>query len=195
MEKVMNWGGLAKDKAKPKLVPKPGQTSLVPEDKAKGQRRGDNPPGPDPGGRTKAATHKLACKDLTDFCPPPPIKRGVGRPPVPIVWTPEYIQQVVEDMEKYTDETDFPTEAEFCYTRQIRYQRLNEHEELRAAKEMMFAKRQAMLIRRGLSLGMGEGPLGAFISRIASQAGPFSITEKQELAHSGSIGVQIVDDV
>jgi hypothetical protein len=126
---------------------------------------------------------------------PLPIKKKMGRPFGPILWTPEYIKAVVHDMEVYTESMDFPTESEYCYTRDIAYQRINEIPELRAAKEMMFAKRQAMIIRRGLTLGMGDGPLGSFLLRLAANAGPFSLTEKQALEHAGTIGVQIVDDI
>jgi hypothetical protein len=105
------------------------------------------------------------------------------------VWTPEHIAEVAADILAYAESSLFPTEAEFCYTRGIAYQRLVEFPELRAAKEMMFAKRQAMTIRRGLRLGIGEGALGSFLAKLAGNAGPFSLTEKTETEHSGSVRV------
>lgn len=126
----------------------------------------------------------------------PNLKRKPGRPRnTPDKWTPEFIASVIADMEKYTEETRFPTECEFCYTRGIHVQRLRECPELRDAAVMMLAKRQAMVINRGLRLGQGDGPLGAFLLRMSVNAGPFSMVDKHDVGLSGSLGVTIVDDV
>lgn len=126
----------------------------------------------------------------------PNLKRKPGRPRnTPDKWTPEFIASVIADMEKYTEETRFPTECEFCYTRGIHVQRLRECPELRDAAVMMLAKRQAMVINRGLRLGQGDGPLGAFLLRMSVNAGPFSMVDKHDVGLSGSLGVTIVDDI
>jgi len=132
----------------------------------------------------------------------PPSIRRIGRPPnTPNKWTPEYIDSVVADMQQYTDDTDYPTEAEFCYTRSIHPQRLRESPVLRDARDMMLAKRQAMVIRRGMNLGPGEGALGSFIARLSANAGIFSLVDKQEVTGNegmplaiGMIKRVIVDD-
>jgi hypothetical protein len=88
---------------------------------------------------------------------------------------------VIADMERYIASTPYPTEPEFCYTRHIHPQRLNENAELRAAKVMMQAKRQATAINRGFALKPGEAPLGSFLQKMISHAGPFSLTDKSEV--------------
>ena len=126
----------------------------------------------------------------------PNLKRKPGRPRnTPDKWTPEFIASVIADMEMYTEETRFPTECEFCYTRGIHVQRLRECPELRDAAVMMLAKRQAMVINRGLRLGQGDGPLGSFLLRMSVNAGPFSMVDKHDVGLTGSLGVTIVDDV
>lgn len=124
----------------------------------------------------------------------PPIKRKPGRPKdTPDLWTPAYIAEVAALIRNYAEESDYPTEAEFCYVYDIRFQRLNEFPELKAAKEAIFAKRQAVTIRRGLALGQGEGALGSFLTKLSANAGDFSLTEKQEIAHSGGVRVVATD--
>jgi hypothetical protein len=123
----------------------------------------------------------------------PEVKRGVGHPPGPDKWTPDYIAKVAKLIRDYADKTDYPTEAEFCYMYDIRFQRLSEYPELRDAKDYLFAKRQAQLIKRGMELDR-ESALGAFMLRLAANAGPYSLSDKSELAHSGSMAV-ILDDI
>lgn len=124
----------------------------------------------------------------------PVIKRKPGRPKdSPDIWTPAFIAEVADLIRQYVEESDYPTEAEFCYVYDVRYQRLNEFPELRAAKDMIFAKRQAVTIRRGLALGQGEGALGSFLTKLSANAGDFSLTEKQEIAHSGGVRVVATD--
>lgn len=105
----------------------------------------------------------------------------VAKPGRPVVWTAELVHQVAEDMRAYVASVDFPTLAEFCYTRGISPRRISDHPELIEAREMLQAKLQAMTINRGLKLGQGEGALGSFLLRMSANAGAFSLTEKQEL--------------
>ena len=133
---------------------------------------------------------KFTARDIPHDPSLPIIKQKVGRPKdVPGLWTPEYIAEVAALIRAYVAESDYPTEAEFCYVYDIRYQRLNEFPELRDAKDLIFAKRQAITIRRGMSLGVGEGALGSFMTKLAANAGDFSLTDKQEIAHSGGVRI------
>lgn len=219
MEGVINWGGTKgtlppKVKGvKPQATTRIGRKQTTPAQLlAVVQARGDKadeagttdlgvqPPDDGRGAVLIDSPHKLRNKDLTKLRSvneQPPMKRHGGGWPKgrPRLFTPEVIEALCNDLLAYADENEYPTEAEYCYTRGINFQRLNDIPALREAKDMMLAKRQAMLIRRGMTLTIGEGPLGAFISRMISHAGQFSMTEKQELTHAGSIGVQIVDDI
>jgi len=133
---------------------------------------------------------KFAARDIPHDPSWPVIKQKRGRPKdTPNGWTPAYIAEVAALVRRYVEESDYPTEAEFCYVYDIRYQRLNEFPELREAKDLIFAKRQAITIRRGIGLGQGEGPLGSFLTKLAANAGDFSMTEKQEIAHSGGVRI------
>lgn len=130
-----------------------------------------------------------AAKKADDALPAPapvdnmlPLKRPPGRPKgTADTWTPEFIQQVADEMEAYTAASEFPTEAEFCYTRGIHPQRLSEFQLLRDARDMLFAKRQAMTIRAGIRLGKGDGPKGSFLLKLAANAGALSLVDKSEL--------------
>ncbi len=83
-------------------------------------------------------------------------------------------------MWNYTEATKCPTEAEFCYLYLVRHQRINEFPLLRELKDYMFAKRQAFTTNRGIKLQQGDGPLGAFLAKLAANAGPFSLVDKGE---------------
>jgi hypothetical protein len=140
--------------------------------------------------KTGGLGRHFSAKDIPADSALPVIKQKVGRPKdTPELWTPQYIAEVADLIRKYVSESDYPTEAEFCYVYDIRYQRLNEFPDLRAAKELIFAKRQAITIRRGIGLGQGEGALGSFLTKLAANAGDFSMTEKQEIAHSGGVRI------
>jgi hypothetical protein len=114
--------------------------------------------------------------------PPESEKRGRGRPKgTPDVWTPEHIEEVAQQLWDYIEATDCPTEAEFCYKFGIHFQRLCEIPELRFLKDFIFAKRQAYTISRGIALTKEQGPLGAFLAKLAANSGYFSLVEKSEL--------------
>jgi len=108
---------------------------------------------------------------------------------VPQKWTEAQIVKVADDMAKYIDESDFPTLAEFCYIHGIYSARINESSILREMNDLLHAKCQAMIIRRGVTLGQGEGPLGQFLQKLAMNMGQFSLTDKSEVAHSGGVNL------
>lgn len=144
--------------------------------------------------KTGGMGRKFTARDIPHDPSLPVIKQKVGRPKdTPELWTPAYIAEVADLIRKYVAESDYPTEAEFCYVYDIRFQRLCEFPALREAKELIFAKRQAITIRRGTSLGVGEGALGSFLTKLAANAGDFSMTEKQEIAHSGGVRIFATD--
>lgn len=125
-----------------------------------------------------------ALKELGRTLYPKRFKDGSGstalvklrRTKAPDEWPEDYVNIVKEDMQTYIDESDFPTEAEFCYTRGIGIKKVDQH--LKDMKELMAAKRQAMMIRRGWS---GDDPLGTFLTKLAANAGPFSLVDKHEI--------------
>jgi hypothetical protein len=114
-------------------------------------------------------------KDLTTTPILVALKRGKA-PAEP--WPEEYVASVVADMQAYVDESDFPTMAEFCYTRGIGLKKVAKHQELLACKELMEAKQQAMMIRRGWS---GDDSMSTFLTKLAGNTGPFSLVDKGEL--------------
>ena len=111
------------------------------------------------------------------------------RQPCKKLWNEEYIKEVALDMAKYIDSSDFPTVAEFCYTRGIYSARLGESEILRELKDLMHAKCVALGIRRGLALDPGEGALSSFLQKLLMNMGSHSLTERTEVEHSGGIHV------
>lgn len=165
-------------------APRGGKKSAEPL-RAREAAKGKKKPKPPSLGR------KFTAREIPHDPSLPVIKQKPGRPKdTPDLWTPAYIAEVADLIRQYVAESDYPTEAEFCYVYDIRFQRLCEFPELRAAKDLIFAKRQAITIRRGIGLGQGEGPLGSFLTKLSANAGDFSMTEKQEIAHSG--GVRII---
>lgn len=129
----------------------------------------------------KPAAAQAKCKKAKST--PPPASPPRGRPKnSPDVWTAEHIEAVAEDLWNYIESTPCPTEAEFCYTRGIHFQRLSDIPLLRELKEFIFAKRQAYTIGRGVRLAQGDGPLGAFLQKLAANAGPYSLTDKTDIA-------------
>lgn len=120
-----------------------------------------------------------------------------GRPKdSPDVWTPEHLEEVAQQLWEYIEKTACPTEAEFCITYLVRHQRLGEFPILRELKEFMFAKRQAYTVGEGISLGLGDGPRGSFLAKLAANAGPFSLIDKGEsiIRGPGSAFENLSDD-
>lgn len=105
----------------------------------------------------------------------PPIK--VKRlPKVDGEWSAEYVEAALADMQQYTDEVEFPTEAEYCYSRGVAHKLAKKY--LAAGLEQMAAKRQAVLIRRGWT---GDDQLGTFLTKVAANADDFSLVDKHEV--------------
>jgi len=123
-------------------------------------------------------------------------KRPVGRPrDSDDVWTPEHIEEVADAMWTYIQETPCPSLAEMCYKLHLRHQRISEHRALMEMRDELHAKRLAFIEKQGMALTKDDGSRGTFLIKMAANVGQFSFVERQELEHSGSIGVQIVDDV
>jgi hypothetical protein len=141
--------------------------------------------------RAKKQAKKAAPKATTSKAPPAPttppptppvdVPRLRGRPKnSPDVWTPEHIEEVAQQLWEYIETTLCPTEAEFCYKYLVAHQRLSDIPVLRELKSFMFAKRQAYTIGEGIDLHQGDGPRGAFLAKLAANAGPFSLVDKSE---------------
>lgn len=105
---------------------------------------------------------------------------------VPEPWPEEYVAELAVDMLSYVDGADFPSEAEYCYSRGVTLRQLKTHDALQRVRELMDAKRQAMMIRRGWS---GDEPVGGFMTKLAANAGDHSLVDKHEL--SGPDGAPI----
>lgn len=103
------------------------------------------------------------------------------------VWTPEFIAKVAAELEKYIAKTDCPMVAEICFNLGIRRQRLYEHPELESLVNMLQAKRAIYYEKAGRRLTKEQGPRGAFIMRQMANLGDYSVTEKTEVEHSGSV--------
>jgi hypothetical protein len=98
------------------------------------------------------------------------------RADLPEEWNEDLVKLMLSDLQSYVDESDFPTEAEFCYTRGVGIKKVKKY--LKDGLELMSAKRQAMLIRRGWS---GEEPVGTFLTKLSANADEFSLVDKHEL--------------
>lgn len=102
----------------------------------------------------------------------------------PIEYTPERIQQLKDDMEKYIDEHSIPIVAEFAYLQRIRRQKLYEIPELADTLERLINKKESQLEKGGLS-----NVLNASMAKFSlAQLG---WSEKQETKVSGDIPVSI----
>lgn len=127
---------------------------------------------------------------------PKPKGPGPGRPVGSAdVWTPEHIAEVTAAIYAYVEKTACPSVAEFCYTHGVRIQRLSEFPSLGEARDALNAKRLAYIEKAGLKLNKDHGQRGTFLLRMAANVGAYSLTEKQDLEHSGSVAVKIVDDI
>lgn len=96
----------------------------------------------------------------------------------PVVWTEEKIAETLELINNYTDSTDIPSVAEFCYTNNIRKQRLYEIDELSDAIKRLIEKKEWKL------------EIGALYGDIDKTMAIFSLkqlgwTDKQEVKIEG----------
>ncbi len=103
-------------------------------------------------------------------------KRPQGRPEV---WTKEYCSEIADLLFAYTEKTDYPSIADFCFKNNIRKQRLYEQPELEAERERLLAKKEACLEKLGRSLTKEQGSRGSFIIFALKQLG---WKDKQEIS-------------
>jgi hypothetical protein len=68
-----------------------------------------------------------------------------------IDWTQERIDEVLEALNKYIDETEVPVLAEFCYKNDIRRSRIYELDVFKYAREKLIEKKESVLFLGGLS--------------------------------------------
>lgn len=102
----------------------------------------------------------------------------------PIEYTPERIQQLKDDMEKYVEEHSIPIVAEFAYIQRIRRQKLYEIPELADTLERLINKKEAQLEKGGLS-----NVLNASMAKFSlAQLG---WSEKQETKVTGDVPISI----
>lgn len=101
-------------------------------------------------------------------------------------WPDDYKEKAEADLQSYIDEVDFPTEAEYCYTRGITLAKMKKY--LAEGIELMAAKRNATLIKRGWE---GDEQLGTFLTRLSANADEFSLVDKAELTGKNGEPVQV----
>jgi hypothetical protein len=112
-------------------------------------------------------------------------KKPVGRPRA---HTQTEDEKIIANMIKYTNENTIPILAEFCYLNNVTKQYLHQHEEFTTVLKRLLAKKEAQLEK------------GALGGKINSSVAIFSLkqlgwSDKQEIEHSGNMGVTIVDDL
>jgi len=66
------------------------------------------------------------------------------------VWTPERIAEVIEKAKKYTEATEIPILAEFCYQNGIRRQTMYENPAFADVVKTLLEKKESQLERLGL---------------------------------------------
>ena len=103
----------------------------------------------------------------------------------PVTYTKEVLDKISKQIRKYTEETEIPIVAEFCYMNDIRKQTLYAHPELSDSIKYLIDKKEAQLERKCLA---GE---------ISNSMAIFSLkqlgwTDKQEIEHSGQGQLVIV---
>jgi hypothetical protein len=75
-------------------------------------------------------------------------KKSVGRPKE---WTPERINALIVLIEQYTEETEIPILAEFCYKNNIYKQLLYDMPEFSDSIKKLISKKEAQLERKALT--------------------------------------------
>ena len=73
--------------------------------------------------------------------------KKMGRP---IKYTDEYIAEICDEIDKYTDQNDLPILAEFCYTHDIRKQRLYDYAGFSDAIKRLIEKKESQVEKLGL---------------------------------------------
>lgn len=100
-------------------------------------------------------------------------KKSVGRPKE---WTPERISGLIALIEQYTEETEIPILAEFCYKNNIYKQLLYDMPEFSDAIKKLISKKEAQLERKALS---GEVNVATAIFSLKQ----LGWRDKQEIEH------------
>jgi len=111
--------------------------------------------------------------------------RPVGRPRS---LSPKRVKELLALLRKYIDNTEIPIIAEFAYTNGVLRETLYDYPEFSTLLKELIAKKETVLER-----GMLKGdyvPSAAIFS--LKQVG---WSDKQDITHSGSLGVTLVDDI
>lgn len=108
-------------------------------------------------------------------------RTGAGRPiDTPDIWTKEHLEEVAGWIYDYTEKTDLPSVAQFCFLYGVRHQRLGEFPELSEAREYLQAKRAFVCDRDALLTTKETACRVSYYGRMAANVGPYSMTEKIE---------------
>ena len=98
----------------------------------------------------------------------------------PIKYTTEVIHEWADKLDQYTDETDIPQIAEFCYTRNIRKQRIYEfieqNERFSDSYKKLYEKGESQLVKLGLLNVINTG-MGIFCLKQK----PYCYVDRQEV--------------
>ena len=112
--------------------------------------------------------------------------------PRPVKYTDEVIANIAEAMNEYTIRTDIPIAAEFAWQNSIPkstlYNLAEKNEELLEAIKRLTDKKEAQLERQCLN-GKIDKTMAVFSLK------QLGWKDKTETEHSGSVGINIVDDV
>jgi len=109
----------------------------------------------------------------------------VGRPRK---YSKKRVKELMTAFDNYIDNTDVPTIAWFAYQARIERCTLYDYQEFSTLIKRCIDKKEGALEQGMLS---GEMPPAAAIFSLKQ----LGWSDKQDINHSGSIGVQIVDDI
>lgn len=101
----------------------------------------------------------------------------------PIKYTAKVIADWAKKLDEYTDSTDIPQIAEFCYTRNIRKQRIYEFieqsERFSDSYKKLYEKGEFQLVKMGL-LNLTNSTMTIFCLKQK----PYMYTDRQEVTHN-----------
>lgn len=110
----------------------------------------------------------------------------------PVKYTDEFIKQITDAVNEYTDRTDIPILAEFAYQNKVPRQKLymfaEKSDEFSYSIKRLLEKKEAQLERQCLN-GKIDKTMAVFSLK------QLGWKDKNETEHTGSVGIQIVDNI
>ena len=112
----------------------------------------------------------------------------MGKKGRPRTYTDKQVENFLKLFEKYIEDTDIPIISEFAYLNDLPRESIYDYEDFSTLRKKAISKKESQLEKLGL-LNVINPAMAIFSLK------QLGWSDKQDINHSGKLGVTIVDDI